>query len=148
MEQVAHRSPGNNLQRDFVRRPSLLRSLSIDINDLTFTDLRSLLSSTPNLLRLRLEGLSYDLSFVKSDLWQDFIDRQLPHLKRFELAGLRIWLGNNADDQEDETNTNLIADIHRSFDKQHPYWGKCWSVSQGHKLRPNHLNLSLHASTL
>lgn len=147
VEQVSLRLPANHLH-DRRRQPSLIRSLSLDLNDLTLADLRWLLSYTPNLLRLRLEGLSYDMNFSKSDLWQELIERQTPHLKRLELTALRIWLGNNADDLEDETNRNLVNDIQRSFDKQHHYWGKVWSVCQLHKLRPNHLSLSLHARAI
>ena len=147
VEQVSLRIPLNHLHYRR-RQPSLIRSLSIDLNDLTLTDLRWLLSYTPNLVRLRLEGLSYDMNFSKSDLWQELIERQTPNLKRFELTGLRIWLGNNADDLEDETNRNLVNDIQHSFDKQHPYWGKVWSVCQLHKLRPNHLSLALYAKAI
>ncbi|CAF1503054.1 unnamed protein product, partial [Rotaria sordida] len=73
-------------------------------------------------------------------------ENEIKKLKRFDIIGLRIWLGNNADDDDD--NLNLINQITHSFGSNHKYWGKYWSVYQTHKLRPNHLNLTLRAKVL
>lgn len=127
---------------------SSLTEFYLDINDLNFTDVQSLLSLLPNLIRFRLEGLSYDLSFAKGDLWQNLFEKSNKHLKRFDLAGVRIWLGNNADDLQNTNHSSLVHEVTRSFGKHHSYWGKRWSVYQMHKLRPNHLNLTLRAELL
>jgi hypothetical protein len=97
----------------------------------------------PYLIHFRLEGLSYDMDFSKSDLWQKIFETEIKNLKNFDITGLRIWLGNNADDDED--NLTLVNQVNLSFGSTHKYWGKYWSVHQTHKLRPNHLNLTLRA---
>ena len=123
-----------------------LTYFSIDINDLTLFDVKSYLSTMPYLSHLRIEGLTYDFDFSKSDLWQKIFENQTKKLKHFELIGLRIWLGNNADD--DDENFHLVNQITRSFTTENAYWVKSWSVYQTHKLRPNHLNLTLRAKAL
>jgi hypothetical protein len=123
-----------------------LRYFSIDINDLTLFDIKFLLSTMPYLYHFRLEGLTYDMDFSKSNLWQKIFEIETKKLKQFELNGLRIWLGNNADDDND--NINLVNQITQSFSSNEKYWGKYWSVYQTHKLRPNHLNLTLRAKLL
>jgi len=125
---------------------SYLTSFSIDINDLTFTDMKSYLLLMPFLKHFRLEGLTYDLDFAKSDIWRTIFENFLSKLKLFELTGLRIWLGNNADDDED--NLSLISQITNSFGRNDRYWGKFWCVHQAHKLRPNHINLTLRAKAI
>lgn len=116
------------------------------MNDLTFADVKSYLALMPYLDQLRLEGLTYDLDFSRSDFWQRIFENSISKLKLFEITGLRIWLGNNADDDED--NLSLINRITNSFGSTDKYWGKFWSVHQTHKLRPNHLNLTLRAKAL
>ena len=96
----------------------------------------------PYLEHLRLEGLTYDIDFSKSDLWEKIFENQIKKIKLFELNGLRIWLGNNADD--DDEHVNLVNQITHSFSSKNKYW----SVYQTHKLRPNHLNLTLRAKRL
>ncbi len=123
-----------------------LTYFSIDINDLTLSDIKSYLSTMPYLYYFRLEGLTYDMDFSKSDLWQKIIENQIKKLKRFDLNGLRIWLGNNADNNHG--NLNLVNQITHSFSSNDKYWGKYWSVYQTHKLQPNHLNLTLRAKVL
>jgi hypothetical protein len=123
-----------------------LTYFSIDINDLTLSDIKYFLSTMPYLYYFRLEGLTYDMDFSKSDLWQKIFENETKKLKQFDLTGLRIWLGNNADD--DNENLNLVNQIIHSFSSNDKYWGKYWSVYQTHKLRPNHLNLTLRAKAL
>jgi len=125
---------------------SYLTYFSIDINDLTLSDIKYFLSTMPYLSYFRLEGLTYDMDFSKSDLWKKIFENETKKLKLFELIGLRIWLGNNADDEDE--NFNLVNQITHSFDSNDKYWGKYWSVYQTHKLRPNHLNLTLRAKAL
>lgn len=125
---------------------SYLTYFSIDINDLTFSDIKLILSTMPYLLHFRIEGLTYDMDFTRGDLWQKIFENETKQLKRFDITGLRIWLGNNADDNDE--NLNLIQQVTHSFGSNHKYWGKYWSVYQTHKLRPNHFNLTLHAKTL
>ena len=125
---------------------SYLTYFSIDINDLTLSDIKYFLSTMPYLIHFRIEGLSYDIDFSKGDLWQKIFETQTKKLKQFDIIGLRIWLGNNADD--DDENLNLINQINFSFGSNHKYWGKYWLVYQTHKLRPNHINLTLRAKTL
>ncbi|CAF1246425.1 unnamed protein product [Adineta steineri] len=125
---------------------SSLTYFSIDINDLTLSDIKYFLSSMPYLDYFRIEGLTYDIDFSKGDLWEKIFENQTKKLKQFDMTGLRIWLGNNADD--DDENLNLINQINHSFGSSHKYWGKYWSVYQAHKLRPNHVNLTLHAKNL
>lgn len=125
---------------------SYLTHFSIDINDLTFADIKSYLLLMPYLNHFRLEGLTYDLDFTKSYIWRTIFENFIPKLKLFELNGLRIWLGNNADDDED--NLTLINQITNSFGRNDKYWGKFWSIHQAHKLRPNHLNLTLRAKAI
>ncbi|UJR24977.1 hypothetical protein I4U23_006341 [Adineta vaga] len=155
VEQSRRRSPLSNITNfdsKFSRYPlssrmcSYLTYFSLDINDLTLSEVKYFLSSMPYLSEFRLEGLTYDIDFSKSDLWQNILENQAKQLKQFDIFGLRIWLGNNADD--DEENHNLITQITQSFDSNHKYWGKYWLVDQTHKLRPNHLNLTLHAKSL
>jgi len=67
-------------------------------------------------------------------------------IKQFDIIGLRIWLGNNADD--DQENLQLVNQITNSFSSNDKYWSKYWSIYQTHKLRPNHLNLTLRAKVL
>ncbi len=123
-----------------------LTYFSIDINDLTLSDIKLFLSTMPYLYHFRLEGLTYDMDFSKSDLWQKIFENQTKKIKQFDLTGLRIWLGNNADDDDD--NLNLVTQITHSFGSNDKYWGKYWSVYQTHKLRPNHINLTLRAKIL
>jgi hypothetical protein len=123
-----------------------LTYFSIDINDLTLFDIKSILSSMPYLNHLRLEGLTYDMDFSKAHLWQKIFENEIKKLKQFDIIGLRIWLGNNADD--DHENINLVNQITQSFGSNHKYWSNYWSVYQTHKLRPNHLNLTLRAKVL
>ncbi len=125
---------------------SYLTHLSIDINDLTLSDIKHFLSTMPYLNSFHLEGLTYDMDFCKSDLWGKIFENETKKLKLFELTGLRIWLGNNADDEDE--NFNLVNQITHSFGSNDKYWGKYWSVYQSHKLRPNHLNLTLRAKAL
>jgi len=125
---------------------SYLTYFSIDINDLTLSDIKLFLSSMPYLCYFRIEGLTYDMEFSKGDSWKQIFENQTKKLKQFDITGLRIWLGNNADDDDD--NLNIINQITHSFDSNHKYWGKYWSVYQTHKLRPNHLNLTLRAKIL
>ncbi|CAF2993412.1 unnamed protein product [Rotaria socialis] len=125
---------------------SYLTYFSIEINDLTFSDIKFILSTMPYLHHFRVEGLTYDIDFSKGDLWQKLFENETKKLKRFDITGLRIWLGNNADDDDD--NLNLINQVTHSFGSNHKYWGKYWSVYQTHKLRPNHFNITLHAKAL
>lgn len=125
---------------------SYLTYFSIDINDLTLHDIQSYLSTMPYLEHLRVEGLTYDFDFSKSHLWQKIFENQTKKLKHFELIALRIWLGNNADD--DDENFNLVNQITHSFTTENDYWMKSWSIYQAHKLRPNHLNLTLRAKAI
>ena len=125
---------------------SYLTYFSIDINDLTLRDIKFFLSSMPFLYYFRIEGLTYDADFSRGDLWEQLFENHTKKLKQFEITGLRIWLGNNADN--DDENLNLINQTIHSFGSNHKYWGKFWSVHQMHKLRPNHLNLTLHAKAL
>ena len=139
-DQPLHRQPLSSIMCSY------LTYFSLDINDLTLSDVKKFLPAMPYLSHFRLEGLTYDIDFSKGDLWENIFDNQTKKLTQFSIAGLRIWLGNNADDDED--NHNLIAQITQSFDTNHRYWGKYWCVHQTHKLRPNHLNLTLHAKSL
>ena len=123
-----------------------LTYFSIDINDLTLSDVKLMLLSMPYLDQFRLEGLTYDIDFSKSDLWQKIFENQIKKLKQFDIIGLRIWLGNNADD--DPENLQLVNQITNSFSSNDKYWSKSWSIYQTHKLRPNHLNLTLRAKAL
>ncbi|CAF2508190.1 unnamed protein product [Rotaria sp. Silwood2] len=123
-----------------------LTYFSIDINDLTLSDIKLILSTMPYLFYFRIEGLTYDMDFSRGDLWQKIFENETKKLKRFDITGLRIWLGNNADDDDD--NLNLINQITHAFGSKDKYWGKYWSVYQTHKLRPNHLNLTLRAKAL
>ncbi|CAF0759282.1 unnamed protein product [Rotaria sp. Silwood1] len=125
---------------------SYLTYFSIDLNDLTLSDVKLILSTMPYLCHFRIEGLTYDIDFSRGDLWQKIFENETKKIKRFDITGLRIWLGNNADDDDD--NLNLINQIIHSFGSKDKYWGKYWSVYQTHKLRPNHLNLTLHAKIL
>ena len=136
------------LQRNpfFSIQCSYLSYFAIDINDLTLHDIQSYLSTMPYLAHLRVEGLTYDFDFSKSDRWQKIFENQTKKLKHFELIGLRIWLGNNADD--DAENLHLVNQITHSFNSENEYWAKSWSICQAHKLRPNHLNLTLRAKAL
>lgn len=154
-ESSTRRFPFHNLTNiEFHQRhlTSITRSslfyFHLDINDLNLLDIQFILCLMPNLVRFRLEGLSYDLNLSNGDLWQKFLEKQTKNLKQFELAGVRIWLGNNADDNDDETNVHLINEINESFGKHHPFWGKNWFVYQTHKLRPNHLSLNLSAKKI
>ena len=123
-----------------------LTYFSIDINDLTLSDVKLMLLSMPYLDHFRLEGLTYDIDFSKCDLWQKIFENQIKKLKQFDIIGLRIWLGNNADD--DQENLQLVNQITNSFSSNDKYWSKYWSIYQTHKLRPNHLNLTLRAKAL
>lgn len=123
-----------------------LTYFSLDINDLSLGDVKGFLIAMPYLQHFRLEGLTYDMDFSKGDLWESILENRTKKLKQFDMAGLRVWLGNNADD--DLENTHLVEHVSHSFGPGHRYWGKCWSVCQTHKLRPNHLNLTLHARAL
>ncbi|CAF0798878.1 unnamed protein product [Adineta ricciae] len=140
VDQPLHRQPLSSIMCSY------LTYFSLDINDLTLSDVKKFLPAMPYLSHFRLEGLTYDIDFSKGDLWENIFEKQTKKLMQFSISGLRIWLGNNADDDED--NHNLIAQITQSFDTNHRYWGKYWSVHQTHKLRPNHLNLTLHAKSL
>ncbi len=150
IEQSRRRYPLLNIinsdQRIQRNNCSYLTYFSIDINDLTLSDIKYFLSKMPYLNTFRLEGLTYDMDFTKSNLWQKIIENEIKKLKYFELTGLRIWLGNNADDEDE--NYHLVNQITHSFDSNDKYWGKYWSVYQSHKLRPNHLNLTLRAKAL
>ena len=138
------------IQREFFSTifPSSVKYFFLDINDLYFNDIQLFLAFMPNLSRFRLEGLSYDLNLSRGDLWQRLFETYLIKLRQFELAGVRIWLGNNADDHDDENNENLLDDINQSFGRRNLYWTDYWTVVQTHKLRSNHLNLTLFAKMM
>jgi hypothetical protein len=152
VEQSRRRSPFVNminLDQQYNSLPiicSYLTYFSIDIYDLTFSDIQFFLSIMPHLIRFRIEGLSYDMDFSKGDLWQKTFEKMTKKLKQFDITGIRLWLGNNANNDGD--NVNLINQIILSFGSNHNYWGKQWFVHQAHKLRANHLNLTLQAKAL
>jgi hypothetical protein len=83
------------------------------------------------------------MDFANGNLWQHIVQNNINTLKRLDLDGLRIWLGNHAD--SDDRHQRLIQQVTVSFGSTHPFWGKQWSVHQTHKLRPNHLNLTVNA---
>ena len=155
VEKSARRSPFFNiLNSEQHLKPARLTSaitshltyFSIDLNDLLLSDVQSFLSTMPHLIRLRIEGLSYDLDFSKGDLWATILATETSKLKQFDIVGLRIWLGNRAANSEE--NLHLIPQITHSFGSDERYWRKRWSVDQTHKLRANHLNLTVHAKVL
>lgn len=155
VEQTRRRHPFANLSNIDQKRLNLsssslvcsyLTHFTVDINDLTLADVKDYLSRMPYLTHLRLEGLTYDSDFCKAELWQTILESQAKKLKQFYLKGLRVWLGNHAD--IDEEFLDLINQVNKSFGPGNAYWGKRWSVVQTHKLRPNHLNLTVHAKAL
>ena len=143
VEQGRRRSPFFSSSSSTSLICSYLTHFTVDINDLSMTDVKEYLSRMPYLTHLRLEGLSYDLDFCQADLWQSLIERETKKLKQFDLKGLRIWLGNHAD--SDEEFGDLLHQVTKSFGPNNAYWGKQWTLVQTHKLRPNHLNLTVHA---
>lgn len=130
----------NSTRRSTFFRPnfsSFLTEFHLEITDLTFDDIRSFVLFLPHLNIFSLEGLSYDLKLTQGELWRNLIEKNLKFLKKFLLNSLRIWLGNNADDIQNESHANLVQDIYRTFSTCFP------SIFQHHKLRPNHLSLTL-----